>query len=446
MIDLLPQHFAHGVHPGDNKEATAHSPIARMPFVKRYELLLGQHIGRPSEPIVHVGQTVQRGQRIADAGGFVSTSLHSPVTGRVVAIEERRHPNGSLVKAIEIDADLFDAQQPPVAEPQDWRSMDIDAFVKAAQDGGLVGMGGAAFPSHVKYKLPEGKTCERLVLNGAECEPYLTSDHRLMVENAPAVVQGAEILAFHLGAKGVSIGVEANKPDGAKALRAAIAELQPSMPIEVKELPVKYPQGAEKMLIRALFGLEIPAGKLPLDVGYVVNNVGTVAALADWLLRGIPLIERVVTVSGPAVKSPCNLMVPIGTPVREVFERAGGLTEDARLVVMGGPMMGMPMASLDAPVLKGTSGLLAFTENETRLPNEYACVRCGRCLEACPHFLNPTRLAKLAKAGRFEDMERYFVMDCVECGSCTWSCPSGVPIVQLIRVAKADLRSRRAKP
>lgn len=445
MIDLLPQHFRHGVHPGDNKEATAHSPIARMPFVERYEALLGQHIGKPATPIVKVGDRVQRGQQIAEANGFVSTSLHSPVTGKVVAIEERRHPNGSLIPAVEIDADLFDPQKPPTAPAKDWRAMDIDTFVAEVRAGGLVGMGGAAFPSHVKYKLPKGKVCDRLVLNGAECEPYLTSDHRLMVEYADRVVEGAEILAYHLGANGVSIGVEDNKPDGAKALRAAVQALKPSIPIEVQELPVKYPQGAEKMLIRALFGVEIPAGKLPLDIGYVVNNVGTVAALADWLLRGIPLIERVVTVAGPGVKAPKNLLVPIGTPVRQVLEHAGGLTEDARLVVMGGPMMGTPLASLDAPVLKGTSGLLGFTDNETRMATEYACVRCGRCLEACPHFLNPSRLGRLGKAGRFEDMQRYFVMDCVECGSCTWSCPSGVPIVQLIRVAKSTLRSKKAK-
>lgn len=445
MIDLLPQHFRHGVHPGDNKEATAHEPVARMPFVERYEVQLGQHIGKPASPIVRVGERVQRGQRIADASGFVSSAQHSPVTGTVVAIGERRHPNGALTPAVEIEADLFDPQRPPRGEALDWRGMDIDAFVRVVQDGGLVGMGGAAFPSHVKYKLPEGKACDQLVLNGAECEPYLTSDHRLMVEHAAAVIEGAEILAHHLGAKGVTIGVEDNKPDGARALEAAIAAHGPALPIVVKELPVKYPQGAEKMLIKALFDVEIPPGKLPLDVGYVVNNVGTVAALADWILRGQPLIERIVTVAGPGVKTPKNLRVPVGTSVREVLEFAGGLTEDARLVVMGGPMMGMPLASLDVPVLKGTSGLLGFTENETRMPTEYACVRCGRCLEACPHFLNPSRLGRLAKAGRFEDMERYFVMDCVECGSCTWSCPSGVPIVQLIRVAKSTLRSKKAK-
>ena len=444
-LQLFPQAFSHGVHPGDHKEATAGLAIERMPFVARYELLLGQHIGRPSRPLVRVGQRVQRGERIAEPDGHVSTSLHAPVTGRVVALEDRRHPNGALVPAVELEADLFDPQAPPRAAPQDWRAMTVPQFQAAVQAGGVVGMGGAAFPSHVKYALPEGKVCDRLVLNGAECEPYLTSDHRLMVERPMAVLEGAEILAYHLGAKGVTIGVEANKPDAQVALQDALGARRWDLPMEVIGLPVKYPQGAEKMLIKALFGTEIPAGKLPLDVGYVVNNVGTSAALADWLLRGEPLIERVVTVSGPGVKTPSNLMVPIGTSVREVLARAGGLTSDAKLVVMGGPMMGMPLATLDAPVLKGTSGLLAFTQSETQLPNEYACVRCGRCLEACPYFLNPSRLGRLGKAGRFEEMERYFVMDCVECGSCTWACPSGVPIVQLIRVAKATLRSRSAK-
>jgi electron transport complex protein RnfC len=444
-LSLLPQAFAHGVHPGDHKDATAALATERMPFVARYELLLGQHIGRPSRPVVTVGQRVQRGALIAQPDGHVSTSLHAPVTGKVVALEDRRHPNGALVPAVELEADLFDPQAPPRGEPQDWRAMSTAEFVAAVQAGGIVGMGGAAFPSHVKYALPEGKVCKRLILNGAECEPYLTSDHRLMVERPTAVLEGAEILAHHLKAEAVTVGVEANKPDALEALKAAIAARRWAMPMEVRGLPVKYPQGAEKMLVKALFDVEIPAGKLPLDVGFVVNNVGTSAAMADWLLRGEPLIERVVTVSGPGVKTPSNLVVPIGTPVREVLNRAGGLTPDTRLVVMGGPMMGMPLASLDSPVLKGTSGLLAFTAAETRTADEYACVRCGRCLEACPYFLNPSRLGRLGKAGRFEEMERYFVMDCVECGSCTWACPSGVPIVQLIRVAKATLRSRGKK-
>jgi electron transport complex protein RnfC len=218
----------------------------------------------------------------------------------------------------------------------------------------------------------------------------------------------------------------------------------PDSKIRVVPLKVKYPQVAEKMLIRAIYGVEVPAGKLPLDVETVVNNVGTMAALADYFDHGQPLIERVVTVAGPGIERPANLLVPVGTPVRAVLDYCGGLTPEAREVVMGGPMMGMPLSSLDVPILKGTSGLLAFTEAEARLPNEYTCVRCGRCVEACPNFLNPSRLGRLARAGRYEEMERFHVTDCMECGSCSYACPSGIPIVQLIRVAKSALRERKA--
>jgi electron transport complex protein RnfC len=433
--------FRHGVHPAEHKEATAHLAIERMPFVPRYVLPLGQHIGAPSRPVVRVGQEVERGELVAEAGGFVSTTLHSPVRGRVTAIGPQPHPQGRLVPSLVIEADPFAAQRLPGGEAVDWRAMPLDDFVTEVQRGGLVGMGGAAFPTHVKYRTAEGKPIERLVLNGCECEPFLTADHRLMVERPEAVVRGALIAAERLGAREVVIGVELNKPDGVAALRAAVP---PGAPIEVVGLRVKYPQGAEKMLIRALFGIEVPSGKLPLDIGIVVNNVATVAAMADWLEHRRPLVERIVTVSGPGVRRPANLLVPIGTPVRDVLEHCGGLAPGTRELVMGGPMMGMPLASLDVPVLKGTSGLLAFPEAEARLPHEYTCIRCGRCVDACPQLLNPSRLARLARAGRWEEMEGLFVADCVECGSCSFACPSGIPIVQLIRVAKSGLRDRKA--
>jgi electron transport complex protein RnfC len=320
--------------------------------------------------------------------------------------------------------------------------MSDEEFIGHVQRAGLVGMGGAAFPSHVKYKVPEGKRVRVLVLNGCECEPFLTTDHRTMVERPEAVLAGAEIVATRLGAEETVIGVELNKPDAIVALRAVIPE---GAPVRVAPLEVKYPQGAEKMLIEALFGIEVPAGKLPLDVEMLVNNVGTMAALADYFESGKPLIERVITVAGPGVERPANLLVPVGTPVREVLDFCGGLRPQTREVILGGPMMGMPLASLDVPILKGTSGLLAFTEAETRLPTEYSCIRCGRCVEACPQFLNPSRLARLARVGRWEDLERSFVMDCVECGSCSFSCPSGIPIVQLIRVAKSSIREQKQK-
>ncbi|MEA3291881.1 MAG: electron transport complex subunit RsxC, partial [Pseudomonadota bacterium] len=319
-----------------------------------------------------------------------------------------------------------------VSETEQARLRDAHVFIP-----GVGGMGGAAFPSHVKYSLPEGQQIDMLLVNGAECEPFLTNDHRLMVERTAALLHGIEILLHNLGAQEAVIGVELNKPDAIEALERHI---DPSQPVRVAPLHVKYPQGAEKMLIKAIFNREIPAGQLPRDLGLAVNNVGTVVAIADWFDTGMPLIERILTVSGPGVENPANLVVPLGTPVREVLRYCGGMKEDTMEIVMGGPMMGMPIASLDVPVLKGTSGLLVFTETESFRPKEYPCIRCGRCLEACPHFLNPSRLARLSKARMFDETQNYFVMDCVECGACTYSCPSGIPIVQLIRTAKSQLR------
>lgn len=444
-MTALARTFRHGIHPDAHKEATEHLPLARMPFVDRYVLPLSQHTGAPCKPVVRPGERVVRGQVVAEPGSFVSTTLHSPVTGRVVALAPRPHPNGRLMAAIEIDADPFAVQRVPERPPLDALAMSDEEFVGEVLRAGLVGMGGAAFPTHVKFKLPPGKRVRLLVANGCECEPFLTADHRVMVEHAAAVLRGIEILAARLGVEETAIGVELNKLDAIAALEREIADRPPAIPVRVVPLAVKYPQGAEKMLIQAIYGLEVPAGGLPLDVGALVNNVGTMAALADWFDRGLPLIERAITVAGPGVERPANLLVPVGTPVRAVLEHCGGLREDTREVVMGGPMMGAPLASLDVPVLKGTSGLLAFTDVETRLATEYSCIKCGRCVEACPQFLNPSRLARLSRAGRWDALDKSFALDCVECGSCSFACPSGIPIVQLIRVAKAEIRAARAK-
>jgi electron transport complex protein RnfC len=437
----LARSFRHGVHPDEHKEQTAHLRLERMPFVNRYVLPLSQHTGAPSRPVVGPGERVRRGQIIGEPGGFVSTTLHSPVTGRVRAIAPRRHPNGQMMESIEIDADPYSTQQVTLNGRVDWRTLSVDEFIEQVQRAGLVGLGGAAFPTHVKYKLPEGRRCERLVINGCECEPYLTGDHRTMVERPEAVVGGTEIVATMLDAGTSVIGVELNKPDAIEALRRVIAA---DANIDVAPLRVKYPQGAEKMLIKALFGQEVPAGKFPIDVDIVVNNVGSMAALADWFERGRPLIERAVTVAGPGIERPSNLIVPMGTPVRDVLRHCG-IRDETRQVVLGGPMMGTPLASLDVPVLKGTSGILAFTEEVVTHAAEYACLRCGRCLDACGNFLNPARLARLARAGRWEELEKSYVMDCMECGACTYTCPSAVPVVHLIRAAKAMIRQRKAK-
>ncbi len=444
-LPLLDPTFRHGIHPAEHKEATEHLPVERMPFVERYVLPLSQHTGAPSKAVVAVGERVTRGQLLAAPGGFVSTALHAPATGTVAALGPRRHPNGKLVDCLEIAADPFSPQTLLPRPPLDPFPLSDAEFVAEVQKAGLVGLGGAAFPTHVKYKVPEGRTITRLVVNGCECEPYLTADHRLMVERPDAVLRGIAIAAHRLRVEETVIGVELNKPDAVAALEAAIADAGMGGAVRVAPLRVKYPQGAERMLIEAIYGIEVPSGGLPLNVGCVVNNVGTMAGLADWFDRGLPLIERVVTVAGPGVERPANLLVPVGTPVRAVLDHCGGLRHATREVVMGGPMMGQPLAGLDVPVLKGTSGLLAFTDAETRLPAEYTCIKCGRCVEACPQFLNPSRLGRLARAGRWEEMESRFVNDCVECGSCTFACPSGIPVVQLIRVAKGALRERKAK-
>ncbi len=434
--------FRNGVHPAEHKEETAALQSRRMPFVERYTLPLSQHIGAPAKALVSKGETVRRGQLIAEAGGFVSSPLHAPVEGVVTSLEASPHPAGRVQPAIVIEADPFSQQRieaHPIVDPA---RLEAGAWVKHVQAGGLVGMGGAAFPTHVKYALKEGQRVRYLVINGCECEPYLTCDHRTMLEESHAVIRGVRIAAAHLGVEKSIIGVEANKADAAAALQEIVAD-DPG--IEVKTLQVKYPQGAEKMLIKAIFGVDVPPGKLPLDLDMVVNNVGTMAALANWFDRGIPLIERTMTLAGPGVRRPANLVVPVGTPVSQVLAHVGGLTEETRCVVMGGPMMGMPISSLDVPVLKGTSGILALTERESWLPTEHPCVRCGRCLEACPYFLNPSRLARLGRNQRWEEMSQLYAMDCMECGACSYACPSGIPIVQLIRVGKQEIRALGSK-
>ncbi|NND46960.1 MAG: electron transport complex subunit RsxC [Woeseiaceae bacterium] len=439
-LSLLRHSFEHGVHPAHHKAQTEDLPIQRVPFVKDYVMPLGQHIGVPSRAVVVAGERVRRGQIIAEPGGFVSTALHSPVTGTIREVGDFRGADGRFAPAIAIEADPFATQQVDAGAAQDWESLSLEKFIEAVQMAGIVGLGGAAFPSHVKLSVPDGVRIRHLLVNGAECEPYLTNDHRLMVERPDALLDGAEIVRQKLGAEETIIGVESNKPDAIEIIRRHI---QPGQPVRVVPLKVKYPQGAEKMMIKSVFGKEVPAGQLPRDVEVNVNNVGTIVAIADYFLRGLPLIERVLTVAGPGVTYPANLVVPLGTPVREVVRFCGGLKGESREIIMGGPMMGRPIASLDVPVLKGCSGVLVFTEAETARRKEYPCISCGRCLEACPYFLNPSRLARLSRARMYDAMKAYHVFDCVECGCCTFACPSSIPIVQLIRTAKDDLTHRK---
>jgi len=432
--------FRHGIHPQELKQATNSLPIERMPFVKEYVIPLSMHIGAPSRPLVKVGQRVERGDCIAAAEGYISTAAHAPVTGSISAIEPRPHPSGTHLPAIVIATDPFSNQRLGEASRPLPEGLSTAEKVGQVQAAGMVGLGGAAFPSHVKLQVPRDKRARFVILNGCECEPYLTCDHRLMLERAEAVLHGLSFIRQLVGAERSYIGVENNKPDAIEALRRAGAN-DPTL--RVVPLEVKYPQGAEKMLIDAIFKLEIPSGKLPLDLEMVVNNVGTSAALSDLLRSGMPLIERVVTVSGTGIRRPANVLVPIGTPLKELIEYCGGMLPRVRQVILGGPMMGQTQKSLEVPVLKGTSGVLVFT-HAIPVVEEQPCIRCGRCLEACPMFLNPSRLALLARADDAELLQSHHMTDCFECAACSYVCPSAIPLVQLMRVGKAIVRQNKS--
>lgn len=434
--------FAHGVHPEEYKELSAGKAIRRMPFIEEYTLPLSQHIGAPSVAIVKKGQKVRRGEKIAEAKGFVSVALHSPVDGVVTDIGIFETPKGDVAPGIRIKTDPYSLQE-HAGNAIDWKSLDLQGFIRHVQEAGIVGLGGAAFPAHVKFSIPEGKTCKYLMLNGCECEPFLTADHRTMVEYPDEIIRGIEIITHFLKPEKTFIGIEDNKPDAIAILKEKAAAS--GLPIEVVPLAVKYPQGAEKMMITAILDKEVPSGKLPLDVDVLVTNIGTTKAVADYFDSGMPLIERIMTVTGTALREPSNLIIPIGTPMQEVVEFCGGMTDDTARILLGGPMMGAVQKTLDVPVLKGTSGLLILGSPEVRDFQEYNCIRCGRCVEACPLFLNPARMGLYAKKGLWEDMLEYNVMDCFECGSCSYVCPSGIPLVQSFRVAKGILREKAAR-
>ena len=434
--------FKHGIHPNDYKHYTKDLPIERMPFVDEYVLPLSQHAGAPSKPIVKLGDYVYRGQLIAEPAAFVSAALHAPVTGWVKAIEPREHPGGKISEAIVIERDPHSPQTLLNEHPIDWKNLRPEEILEIIRLGGFVGLGGAAFPTHVKYAVPEGKHAKYFFVNAAECEPFLTTDYRIMLERYDSIFLGIRIILKLLGAEKAFIGTETNKWDAIELLRS----LKPDdIPVEIIPLETKYPQGAEKMLIEAVVHREVPSGRLPIDVEVVVNNVGTVAAIGDIFQYNQPLIERVVTVTGPGIRRPANLLVPIGTPLTAIIEYCGGMTDNVRQVLFGGPMMGIPQRTLDVPILKGTSGVLFLTDYEVVPRQEYPCVHCMKCVDACPMYLNPSLLGMLGRVRRYEDMLEHHVMDCIECGSCSYVCPSNIPLVQRFRVAKTLLREQMAR-
>lgn len=436
--------FRHGVHPMDHKEQTAHLAIKRLPFAPKVYVPLAQHIGAPAVALVKPGQEVVRGEPIAEAGGFVSVPMHAPVTGIVRSIDHLV-PTAAGPKTPAIVIETYEAatQEVLYGLDQDLDTLTRDELIKAVQASGMVGLGGAAFPSHVKLLPPEGKIIETLIINGCECEPYLTCDHRVMLEQTDRLIAGIRTIMRATGARQAIIGVEDNKLDAVKAIREKLPEGEA---ISCEAVETKYPQGAEKMLIKSLLNREVPSGGLPVDIGVAVYNVGTMAQLGELIPRSRGLIERVVTVSGPGVGKPGNYLVPIGTPLRFLMGQVGSSSE-ANEVIVGGPMMGMTVASLDVPVTKGLSGVVVF-EKEAEDQQErpvYPCIKCGACLDACPINLNPSMLGQLASVRQYDVMAADFHLnDCFECGCCSYVCPSNIPLTQYFRIAKAVNREARA--
>jgi electron transport complex protein RnfC len=434
--------FAHGVHPPMHKEETCDLPIRQFPFAPVMVVPLSQHTGRPARALVREGQEVLRGQRIAEPDGDLSVAMHAPASGVVKRIDLVPGIAGKMVPGIYLEP--FPGSTGEIAEgrpcPLDTSSpADI---IGAIQQAGIVGLGGAAFPTHVKLRIPDDKPVDVLILNGVECEPYLTTDHRVMLEQRDDVLTGIRYLLKATGATRAIIGLEANKLDVAEAMGQALPD---DLDIEIGVMPVKYPQGAEKMLIRALLDREVPSGGLPLDVGAVVINVATAAEIGRLLPHGQGIQERVITITGPAIEKKGNYRIPIGTPLRFALDYVG-VADDVGQVFLGGPMMGQALPSLDIPITKGTSGFVAFRRDQAlREQPEYPCINCGYCVNACPLFLNPARLGLLALNGRVDEMaEGYNLMDCFECGSCAYVCPAHIPLVQRFRGAKALRRKQLA--
>lgn len=432
--------FSGGVHPEGNKELTAHKPVVPAAIPKRVVIPLSQHIGAPTKPLVVLGQEVKKGEKIGEVTGFVSAPVHASISGKVTAIGNFPHSLGMDVTSVVIESDGKDEWVHGLKETPDYDVLSPDELKKMVQDAGIVGMGGATFPTHVKLSPPKEKPIDVVILNGAECEPYLTSDHRLMLDRPREIIEGLKILMKILGVKKGYVGIEANKPDAIEAMKKAAAGFPE---IQVWPIKVKYPQGAEKMLIKAIVNRTVPAGGLPMDIGVVVQNVGTADAIYTAVRYGKPLIERYVTVTGRGVKEPKNFVARIGTPFSQLIEEAGGLTESAAKVISGGPMMGMSQFTLDVPVIKGTSGILVLPESEVSVKSYGPCIRCGRCIDACPMMLQPSLIGLFIEKGHYQDAKEYNLMDCFECGSCTFVCPANRPMVQWVKKAKKELTKKK---
>ena len=439
-MKLSARTFDGGIHPPEHKERGEKRAIEVFDAPEILVVPLVQHLGAPARACVGKGDEVLAGQRIGDPGGFVSAAVHSPVSGKVKRLVTALHPVGLKVPAVEIANDGLGRRAPGVGEERPgWRDLGAKEILSAVSEAGLAGMGGATFPTHVKLSPPGQKPIDTVILNGSECEPFLTADHRLMLERPNEIVEGLRLCMKAVGAGKGFIAVESNKPDAYELMAETASD---TGDIECAMLPVKYPQGAEKQLIKALLSREVPSGGLPMDVGALVQNVGTACAAYEAIALGKPLYERVVSVTGDGVLEPANLLVTIGTPVASLLERCG-VDPNARKLILGGPMMGFAQYTAEMPVNKGTSGVLLL--KDAAAVDERSCISCGRCVEACPMRLVPSWLSILGEASAFDQMEAWNAPDCIECGCCAYACPGRRRIVQQIKRGKLWIQDQKAR-
>jgi len=435
--------FPGGIHPPEHKELTTTEYIEVLDPPMEAAIPLSQHLGAPATPLVKLKDEVRTGQKIAHASSFITAAVHSSITGKVISIEPRPHPVFGVSPAIIIKGsgiDMLDYKPPN----RDWRELKPKEIIAIVKEAGIVGMGGATFPTHVKLSPPKGKKVEVLIINGAECEPYLTSDDRLMRERADEMIEGVRILKRATAAIEVLVAIEDNKPLSIKSIKQALSRQEEThTPIKLEVMKTRYPQGSEKQLIYTITGKEVPSGGLPVDVGVVVQNASTAYAVYEAVVKGKPLYERIVTVTGDCVNKPGNFQARVGTPFRTLLEAAGGIKEGVEIgkVISGGPMMGIAQYTLDSPVIKGTSGIVIFSREAVDEFEPQDCIRCSFCIKHCPQSLMPTMLVKLAKAEKWSEAKYEFnLMDCMECGSCTYVCPARIQLVQWIKLAKFRTR------
>ncbi len=426
-----------GVHPAENKHS-AGAAIETLAVPKQVAIPLSQHIGAPAKAVVKKGDMVKVGTLLGESSGFISANIHSSVSGKVAKVDEVIASNGYKKLSVVIKVDGDEWEESIDRSPEINRAITIEKheIVNKIKEAGIVGLGGACFPSHVKYMIPEGKKADHLIINAVECEPYLTADHRIMLERAEEILIGIEIMKKGLGITKALVGIEANKMDAIKHMTELAKNFTGT---EITPLKVQYPQGAEKQLIKAAVNREVPSGALPIEVGCVVNNVGSALAVYEAIQKNKPLFERVITVTGKQVSKPSNFLARIGTPINELLEAAGGIPDDTGKIISGGPMMGGACTNTEAPVAKGTSGLTLLSIKEAKRGEVSNCIRCAKCVNVCPMGLEPQLLEKLSAKGMYEEAETDDITDCIECGSCNYVCPSNRPILDYIRLGKANV-------